>query len=56
MAGTEKKPGNVILDGDLILVGGTYQDLKVIEIKDNGAVLEYQGEQQWFSSGQRTRF
>ena len=52
MAGTESKPGSVILDGNLVQVGNAYQGVRVLEIEANGAVLEFEGERRWFSSGQ----
>lgn len=52
--GTETHPASVILDGVLTRIGGSVRGVKVLDVRDNGAVLEYQGEQQWLFSSQRT--
>ena len=43
--------GHVILDGYLVPEGESYQEVKVVEIRDNGAVLAFDGNQRWYSSG-----
>ena len=51
--GTDTHDARVILDGVLTQVGGSVQGIKVVEVRNNGAVLEYKGEQQWLFSSQR---
>ena len=52
--GTDTHEASVILDGVLTKVGGSVSGIKVLRVRDNGAILDFEGEKQWLFCSQRT--